>query len=607
MSYSFIDYMIKITLIHTQDYSPTRLHIRIYKFTSGFFNTITLHIYVCAVQREAMFKVREKRCSFNQTVYEKDRDSFNCQSSINVYHCIQNERNRSGEICIQPVWVQPNYCPEYNTGANTLDTVPCNVSSGCPDVLYQSNEVYKYPVCLSKTFTDSKDVSKENDPLTPEIYIGVAVGVSLFIFLLAACLILFYRRRGKYREGNEEIPFDDFNLEKPFYKTSAFYEGVKFINNDGKILCLVGLWGSGKRSTAKQIYVAVTNSSPIIISDPLTFDATEHHEPIIVDMTLSIEISKSEKETLAEKTHMLFENMSSSNTCTKAFIIFLIDEDRDNIANFVRSLRKETKFIDLSKSLTKGDRTQILYSQFETFYRNKNFSEVEKLAIEKGKDHLLGYSEICALFCRRTYFQNVGPVLFRNRPLQHLKSYLQKMHESDEKERFLMLVYMSLNQMEINVNNPNDILFEILESCKCVPTTKETQNSTKQIEITGTEVTLKTSDTGHESSSENKPKKRIMSREDIISLIPMKFVNKLKVQEACVYRLQHDVIKRMTLIVFGTYHFDKLLELSEPEELKEYVKKQSNTAIVHVAHLSEMKPVLEIGGKQWSQYQEKLK
>lgn len=32
-----------------------------------------------------------------------------------------------------------DFCPEYNT----LDTVPCNVSSGCPDVLYLSNEVYK--------------------------------------------------------------------------------------------------------------------------------------------------------------------------------------------------------------------------------------------------------------------------------------------------------------------------------------------------------------------------------------------------------------------------------------------------------------------------------
>lgn len=58
--------------------------------------------------KEAMFKERKTPCSFNQTVYEKDKNSFNCQSSINVYHCIQNERNRSGEICIQSVWVQPS-------------------------------------------------------------------------------------------------------------------------------------------------------------------------------------------------------------------------------------------------------------------------------------------------------------------------------------------------------------------------------------------------------------------------------------------------------------------------------------------------------------------
>lgn len=160
---------------------------------------------------------------------------------------------------------------------------------------------------------------------------------------------------------------------------------------------------------------------------------------------------------------------------------------------------------------------------------------------------------------------------------------------------------MSLNQMEINISNQNDILFEILETCNCVPTGKETKSSTKQIEITGNELTLETSNTEHISSAENKPKKCIRSREDIISLIPTEFVS--KVQGASVYRLQHEVIKRMTLIVFGTYHFEKLLELSEPEELKKYVKKQSKTTVKHVVHLSDIKPVLEIGGKQWSQYQ----
>lgn len=374
---------------------------------------------------------------------------------------------------------------------------------------------------------------------------------------------------------------------------------MKFINNGGKILCLVGRWGTGKRSTAKQVYWAVTSSSRIIISDPITFDVKEHCEPIIVDMTLSIGISNSEKEELGKKIHILFENMSSSSTCTKAFIIFLV-EDRKSIA-FVRSLGKETKFIDLSKSFTKGDRTQILYSQFDAFCRNENFSKIEKLAIEKGEDHELGYSEICALFCRCTYFQTVSPVLFRNRPLQYLELYLHKMHEYDEKEKFLMLVFMSLNQMEINVNNQNDILFEILESCNCVPTREETKSSKNQNEITGTGLTLETSNTEHVSSSETKPKKRIRSREDIISLIPMEFVN--KVPGASVYRLQHDVIKRIALIVFGTFHFDKLLALSKPDELKEWVKKKSKTLFVAQG---DKKPYLKIDEEQWIQYQAKF-
>ncbi|XP_052677344.1 uncharacterized protein LOC128158510 [Crassostrea angulata] len=550
------------------------------------------------------YKLRKGPCAFEESVWKQDAVSLHCSSPGDDYHCLSDENNRLVELCIQHIWVDPNYCPVYNTGANTLDTVPCNVTTGsCPSTRIWSNEIYKYPVCLNKTYNDGENVSNEAVSLPLGILIGVPV--SLFIvffalFLIGHCIC----RRRQYKEGNEEIPFDDFSLEKPFYKTSAFHEGVNFITSGGEVLCLVGLWGSGKRSTAKQLYVAVTNSSPILISNPLTFDVTEYHEPIIVDMTLAIDISKSENENLAEKTHMLFENMSSSNTCTKAFIIFLIDEDRENIVKFVRSLGKKTKVKDLSESLTKGDRTQILYSQFETFCRNENFSKVEKLAVGKGKDHSLGYSEICALFIRCSYFQTFGPVLFRNRPLQYLKSYLQQMHRFAEKEKFLMLVYMSLNQMEINVNNPDDILFKILESCNCVPARKETKSKKKQIEITGTEVTLETSNTEHVSSSENKPKKRIMSREDIISLIPMEFVNKLKVQEACVYRLQHDVIKRMTLIVFGTYHFDKLLELSEPGELKEYVKKQSRTTFVAQCQIEP--PILEISGKQWSQYQERL-
>lgn len=141
-------------------------------------------------------------------------------------------------------------------------------------------------------------------------------------------------------------------------------------------------------STAKQVYVAVTKSPPIIISDPLTFDVNKHDEPIILDFSKII--LHKEKEHFREKIYTLFKNMSASKSYSKAFIIVKLKEDWNT--ELIKSLvaEKDTRFIDLSKSLTQGDRTQILFSQFERFCPNKDFSKIEKLAIT-GSENSLGY------------------------------------------------------------------------------------------------------------------------------------------------------------------------------------------------------------------------
>lgn len=59
----------------------------------------------------------------------------------------------------------------------------------------------------------------------------------------------------------------------------------------------------------------------------------------------------------------------------------------------------------------------------------------------------------------------------------------------------------------------------------------------------------------------------------------------------------------MTLIVYGTHHFDKLLELSKPEELKAWVK-EKQTQIFD--RQGDIKPVLEIDREQWRQFEAKL-
>lgn len=196
----------------------------------------------------------------------------------------------------------------------------------------------------------------------------------LFIYLTVPPCIKIYNLINKYISNLPE--------KEPFYKTSAYYEGVTFLSNGGKILCLEGLWGSGKSSTAKQVYMAVTKSTPIIISDLLAFDASKHYKPIIVSQMFLK--GKSNEE---EKVRIFFKNTSSSKKYLKVFIILILkeNEDREAVSEFVKSFvtqERDIKFIDLSKSLTKGDRTQILSSQFERFCPNKDFSKIENLAIK---------------------------------------------------------------------------------------------------------------------------------------------------------------------------------------------------------------------------------
>lgn len=101
--------------------------------------------------------------------------------------------------------------------------------------------------------------------------------------------------------------------------------------------------------------MVVKNLLLIMVSDFIMFDVIENYELIIVDMIFFIEILEFEKKNFVEKMYMLFENMFFLNKYIKVFIIFLIDEDWENIGKFVRFFGKEIKFIDLLKSFIKGD------------------------------------------------------------------------------------------------------------------------------------------------------------------------------------------------------------------------------------------------------------
>lgn len=375
---------------------------------------------------------------------------------------------------------------------------------------------------------------------------------------------------------------------------------MNFIENGGQLVCLIGQWGSGKTSTAAQVYESVTKAPPIIIRNPLEFSVG--NQPVIFDDAIVKDMTDIEKDQLKVKIKKLYENMSNSGKA--AFIIVTLDENMKHVHDFVKSFVPNTdgtKFINLLDSLTTGDRTQILHSQFGKFGKKGDFSKVEKLAL-KGNDYSLGYPEICALFSRCEAFQDVGPTIFCNLPLNHLKSYLKDMHISEDCEKskkFLMLVYMSLNQMELNVGNPNKGLFEILRSCSCG--TNKNPNNSKTTKTESSETKKKESDSDKNLCCGTKPKKK--EKDNITTLLSNEFVVK---KDTSTYRLQHDVIKRMALIVFGTHHFDKLLEFSKQEDLKGWIKMEeffSNP----LENLNDNKPVLVVNKEQWENFQAKFK
>ena len=324
------------------------------------------------------------------------------------------------------------------------------------------------------------------------------------------------------------------------------------------------------------MYRSLTGKSPTLITDLEKFDCQEQNQALIFDEAIPEDSSDREKIILKDKIKTWLEKESTSET--KTFIIFTLNNDRIATLRKIIPLtcNRELKVINLNDRLTKGDRAQILYSHFTNFCPNKSFSEIEDLAI-RGINESLGYPEICALICRCEDFQKRGR-FFCARPLRFLKSYLENMWHS-EKSKFLLLVYMSLNQMEIDVDNLNEMLFNELETCK-------SSNHTEAEPLVDTIIEIV----------------RHGNAEDIQSLMPREFMNKVPYPKSNKYRLQHEVIKRMTLIVFGSFHFDKLLELTKRDDLDGLIQRHSLLLRENYILNSDTIPRLFVDQDKWKRY-----
>ncbi|XP_062587005.1 uncharacterized protein LOC134248610 [Saccostrea cucullata] len=215
----------------------------------------------------------EKLCPFNSNDWETMKNKRNCPDP-EFYHCMPNQYNEPGEICVKPNWASKNYCPIFNTAANDIDLIPCDLQYGaCSDTDYRSNQVFLYPGCLNKTLIIGKTSTDRTDsesavlsPVKLQIIIP-AVAIPLLLLLLIGVAFYCWRRKGTKLDANDielqpllhqnTVPWRfkktiNYLENKVFCRPESYEHAVGILSTKGHIT-LIGPPGSGKTFMAVQL------------------------------------------------------------------------------------------------------------------------------------------------------------------------------------------------------------------------------------------------------------------------------------------------------------------------------------------------------------------
>ncbi|XP_062602014.1 uncharacterized protein LOC134263656 [Saccostrea cucullata] len=194
------------------------------------------------------------QCPLNKTEWENKSKKFFCQGS-EEYHCFLMEDALSRrESCIEVAKIVEGYCPIFTT-TGYLHWRSCNMT-GCPQMRYRSNEVYKYPICYG-------DIKDNNNGLEGSgesgINLGLILGIGISLMLIALCITSFFviARRRHNNRGNTTLEIG--NSEEIVELVTHNHEQDEFVINgvaalvSGKLLYVVGKLGNSVSTTGKDI------------------------------------------------------------------------------------------------------------------------------------------------------------------------------------------------------------------------------------------------------------------------------------------------------------------------------------------------------------------
>ncbi|XP_061195754.1 uncharacterized protein LOC133203980 [Saccostrea echinata] len=125
----------------------------------------------CTIAAVKTIKTVQK-CPTNRLDWDTAANLMNCsalvpsQCTTLKYHCVVNGfGNATIEVCADPRYIQPGYCPEFNERGRQVQNRQ-NFSLKEIKIVYNSTDVYKYPLCFEIVTNTTKPPSPATMSIT---------------------------------------------------------------------------------------------------------------------------------------------------------------------------------------------------------------------------------------------------------------------------------------------------------------------------------------------------------------------------------------------------------------------------------------------------------
>ncbi|XP_061175930.1 uncharacterized protein LOC133184871 [Saccostrea echinata] len=400
------------------------------------------------------------------------------------FHCLKDEFERNGWICIDPIWIESGRCPVFNSGAKKLDSIRCN-GDDCPLKSYRSNEIYIKKACQWHYPSSGKknETEKSSSPGTDVgeashlgLYIAIGVAIPLILVLVAG--IVFLIKRNKQSTNKQDDEESGAILPLMGTPVDTIPAALNCLDTN-RFVVLKGISGSGKTYVAKNIaesiegknrlqtkwvndtdeikHLSFKSKKMMLILDDIFYELQPKAEvnttiSIVNDLISTVRNSKDLYVIVTVPSYVLNKHSESLNE--DDFLNSIVDLD-----TLSKAEREDILNHHLKKNCIKDEENAL---SGELYMRNR----VKSTIVDTAKCDLIGYPSCIAWICkaRKQFDLNLANT-FLSCPITRIKSEIHRLRDSDklqERKMFFSLAVMALCGGTLNVENIDERMIQCL-------------------------------------------------------------------------------------------------------------------------------------------------